>query len=132
MPVHNFEVPKVGVVGSVGCDHRKAVDPGDGGDLTVGERRRHARRSQPRTFRGMPPGRPRVIWQYGDRRLHNLLQIPIDGLSSRRRRQTMVTEEQLVPDYGSGGHLLTVLPQSFENSTVGLRKQRFGQDIGVE
>ena len=36
----------------------------------------------------------------------------------------MVAEKQLVPDYGSGAHLLTVHPQSFENSTVGRRKQR--------
>jgi hypothetical protein len=44
----------------------------------------------------------------------------------------MVAEEQLVPDYGSGGHLLTMLPQPFENSRVGLRKQGFGEDVGVE
>jgi hypothetical protein len=31
-----------------------------------------------------------------------------------------------VPDYGSSGHLVIVLLQAFENSTVGLRQQRFG------
>jgi len=44
----------------------------------------------------------------------------------------MVGEEQLVPVYESGGYLVTVLPQSFENSTVGRRKQKFGQDVGVQ
>ena len=126
MPVHEFEIPKVGVVGGVGCDHGKAVDPGNGGDLAVGERRRSARSSQPRAFGGVPPGGPRVVRQYGYRRLHDLLQIPTDDISPRRRRQTMVAEEQLVPDYGSGGHLLTVLPQPIENSAVGRRKQGFG------
>ena len=33
MPVYDFKVPKVGVVGGVGGDYRKAVDPGDGGVL---------------------------------------------------------------------------------------------------
>src|SRR5215211_7399708 len=118
VPVDDFEVPKVGEVGS---DHGKTVDAGDGGDLAVGERRRPAYCSQPGAFGGVPLGGSRVVRQYGDRRLHNLLQIPTDGLPPRRWRQTMVAEEQLVPYYGSGHHLLTVLPQPFEYSTVGLR-----------
>ena len=132
MPVHDFEIPKVGIVGGVGCDHGKAVDPGDGGDLAVSKWRRPALCSQPRAFGGVPLGGPCVVRQYGDRGLHDLLQILTDGLSPRRWRQTMVAEEQLVPYYGSGRHLVTVLPQLFEYSTVGRRKQGFGQDVGVE
>jgi hypothetical protein len=132
VPVYDFEAPKVGVIGGVGCDHRKAVDAGDGGDLAVGERRRPAHRSQSRAFGGVPPGGLRVVGQYGDRRLHNLLHIPTDGLSPLRRWQPMVAEKQLVPDYGSSGHLVTVLPQPFKDSMVGRRPQGFGQDVGVQ
>lgn len=132
MPVHDVNILEAGVVGHVGRDDGETVDSSDGGDLTVGEGRRSSLEAQPRPLRGLPPGRPRVVRQYGDRRLHDLPQIPLDGRAPGRRGQTVTTEEQLVPDHGSGGNFTPVLPQTLEDSTVGRRQQGFGQDVRVQ
>ena len=125
-PVLDSKVPKPVVVRQVEGNEDEVVRPGYGGDLPVRERWSPPGQSQARAFGSVPPSSMSVVRQDFDGGDDDSLEILLDRRSPLGFGKPVAAEQQLVPDYGSSGHLVIVLLQAFENSTVGLRQQRFG------
>jgi hypothetical protein len=62
----------------------------------------------------------------------DLLQIPLDGAALARGGKPIAAKQQLVPDNGRDRSSSGVLGELRHHARVGLRPQRFGDDIRVQ
>jgi hypothetical protein len=131
-PVLDAQTPEAGEVFLVCRRQHEPVHMGNRRNLTVDERSGSAKRFESRPLFPVPCRRGLIVWQDGERSLHDVTEIRFERGPALSLGQASTAIREFVPDWRRNRALRTALVQMFKNHAIGSFGDRGRNDAGVE